>query len=178
MISLEDIKDYLNIEDDGLDNVLQLIESGAVKFVESYTDRYFGPLENVTFTIDGGVGRRLWLPDPLTGQPTEVRERRGLASDFDVLAADEYEYEPGERSIHRLNLDWPCELRSVQVEGERGYPTDGEPEDIRQAVLVIIGFTYKERPRELPLDVSRFISSRLRLPAHVTFALDRHRRVS
>lgn len=149
MISLETVKERLEITDTDRDALIEALIPAVVAFVETYTHRYFGPLELTEETIAGHGKRHLWLRD------IPVAVESGVEA---VETVGEYEY-PGATvdTITHSDTDgfalrtrdheawltrhggyvWTLGYEYV-VEYWRGYIEDAGPADIEQAMIDLI----------------------------------------
>lgn len=152
MISLEDLKAYLGIAEDDTSEDARLteLERNAVQFIQSQTQRYFGPLELTTEIITGLGHKRLWLAEP----PVEVSsgDPTAMVEEATYPGAEQTEYEEGvDFSVRYFgNIGGPDyqgflmrlgsgTVWTIAYEYEvtywRGYAEGDEPGDIRQLVL-------------------------------------------
>lgn len=147
MITLPDLKDWLEVEGDEADDLLTSLEARAVEFVERETGRYFGALENVTEILCGDGGGKLRLAEVPTSIPASVQERAYVGADATTItASDDDGYELRTLTLPSSNLAYLLRKGGCvwargfeySVTYERGYAAGDEPGDIRQLVLDLV----------------------------------------
>ena len=141
--------------------VLEELEQAAVVYVERQTGRYFGPVKNETFVVEGTGTPRLWLPATPTQPVAQVTERAFLgATETTVLATDEQGFEQRtlgtetylQRKGAALAAQYGEPVANVWHRGyeyvmtfQHGYAANAAPLDIREAVVGLVSAWYAAR---------------------------------
>jgi hypothetical protein len=125
------------------DALLTGLESNAVALLEQATNRYFGGPKGFTEVFDGGLTNFFLKESPVTTPAPTVDEWDGTAW-VAVPAAD---WEVDRRVVVRTDRrPWPNGSRRYRVKYTAGYVE--EPGDVRQAVMEIVAWKYRQRKRE------------------------------
>ena len=160
MISLAELREYVGItdpEDTSQDANLTAMEAAAVAYIQMYTQRYFGPPEEVEEIVEGEGRRRLYLRDipiepapdedyPLSIEPLTVVDSRTWAGASSV-AIEETTYDLRRDGLeaylvrHGYRGRWECGNEYI-VTYWRGYWPGEEPADIRQLVKDMVKSKY------------------------------------
>jgi hypothetical protein len=170
MIALDLLHAYLGTPEDDLktDRVLEDLERQAVAYVQRITGRYFGPLAEVTEVIPGfrcwtwrharcRVGERLYLTD-LPAQTVDEAEAplplavveygEAGAELLEPLAGVVVRQQGLEAWLVRTDGgSWNIQ-NEYHVTYTRGYPEDGEPDDIRRFVIAWVARQWSMRGRD------------------------------
>jgi hypothetical protein len=160
MISISELRDYLEIEDDqeeDVDHILARLESYAVAFVEKQTNRHFGPKGDVTVVVMGTTSQRLYLPYavalPASSAITIVEERRqpgDTATEITTAASDGYILRTNGQEawlVRKGGARWQ-DGYEYTVTFKRGYAPGYEPGDIRRIVLKLVELDWNSRGGE------------------------------
>lgn len=141
MISLADLKAYVDVSGTTHDAVLTDLEERAVALVERATGRYFGASGSHTYTLEGSGDTSVWVNDTLSAV-TSVSVRDAVGEDWTLLDAEDYE-QYGSEFLRASGLLWPEGRALVQIVATRGYATDAEPGPIRQLVLDLVNWQFR-----------------------------------
>jgi hypothetical protein len=146
MIDPDELRDYVGAEEAD-EATLTAIEQAAVAFVQNYTGRYFGPPELVEEYVTGRGGRRLYLRDHVTYDPSYPDDPAVVLVDERTIPGDgptaftqdtDFVYRAlgRENVLIRFGTTWGqwTEPYEYAVTYWRGYPPGDEPADIRQLV--------------------------------------------
>lgn len=159
MIGLTELREDVGItdpEDTSQDAILVALEAAAVAYIQMYTQRFFGPPEEVEEILSGEGGRRLYLRDipvdpvedpdyPSFGPLTVVDTRCYPGGTLTALEETAYE-------LRRVGLEaflvrngyrgvWEQDHEYL-VTYWRGYWPGEEPADIRQLVKDMVKSKY------------------------------------
>lgn len=151
MISLADLKLYIGALEDGddADDVLGGIEERAVELVQRATGMFLGNSSAHTFFASGDGSAVIWMPAEVSAV-TAVEVRPTVASDYETLDSDAFEFNNGENAFYKaqrlIRVDgsaWPEGDALIRVTVTRGYAADTEPPAIRQLVMDLVNFHYR-----------------------------------
>lgn len=139
-ISLEEAKEYLKVETEDEDILLLSLIKAARKFIEKYTKRAFIRQVWQVNVNKINIGDNMYLPNPPTIKLLSVKK------DGEEIDLDNF-------MILRQNLLYSkISLRSENPDGieivyEAGYGENKEyvPEDIRQAIKIMVANFYEKR---------------------------------
>lgn len=133
MISLEYAKAHLRVEIDEDDDLISSMISAATAYVQRRIGWYLGEQKEIAKRAVGMGTHTLWLPQPPT--------------DDSVTVDGEYQgpwIVDGARILRTDGMGWvPAQL--YEVEYQAGYAPDEGPEDLRQAVAMIVASWYEHR---------------------------------
>jgi hypothetical protein len=146
MILLPDLKIELDIEpgDTTFDAYLTALEPRAVAYVERRTNRYFGPVVDVTEYLTGQGLATIWPASNISTAPTSIVERLypgGTEVTITPAATDGFviRSEPRTAWFVRKGGDvWLDGYEYETVGMKRGYALGSEPGDIREVVIALI----------------------------------------
>lgn len=168
MISLNEIRLWHRIDATEEDMLLVRMEERAVAMAEKYTGHYFGVPKEVTEILHGTGTGVLVLSDPALEadavhdpeiEALTVEEWDGTAWDTALVAAD---FTVDGSMIYKTDGYWTYGRRNWRVVYWTGYDAGEEPQDVKQAVLNLIGHWYQNREavavgtivQELPYQVA------------------------
>lgn len=152
MISQADLETHLGL-DVGTDTALLTgIEASAAAFVERYTHRYFGASDEITETLTGTGGRRLFLPEPATDVASVHEQAYPGATQTQIVEGDDDGFEIRDAVLHRKGARvWVRGYEYVVVftrgytENDAGPPADiAAPEDIKGVVKDLVALRYHQ----------------------------------
>ena len=153
MITLADLRAWLNVTDTDSDALLTALEARAVDFVQRETGRYFGPSIARTEILRGDDSDMLRLRERPSAI-TLLEYRAVTATTWTALAASgawELHVPMDDTGIlgavlYRIGAEWSRDTR-YRVTYPFGYTAGAEPGEIRQAVMDIVELKYIERGR-------------------------------
>jgi uncharacterized phiE125 gp8 family phage protein len=131
MISLSALKDHLRIEIEEDDAVLARMTVAATAHAQRVTGWYLGAPKEITLKTFGSGTKELFLPQPATDVTVEGMEAEDLKVDGAALTLTN-----GGR--------W-SQWMSYTITYTAGYDEDEGPQDIVQAVALIVGGWYENR---------------------------------
>lgn len=147
MIALAELKARLRVSGTAAhDDALTALEAGAVAFMETQTNRYFGPIvQGEVRRIDGDGGDVLYLAD--VSAVTSIETYDGAAwvaldaAEYDVVAPRR---PAGLTRVYRLPEfgEWPNGRRLVRLTADFGYAEGQEPKDVRDAVAALVAWAF------------------------------------
>lgn len=154
MISLRDLKKQCEVEETEHAHDVYLVDLGdrALAHVNRKTRRNFGPIAQVTETLQGTGGSRLWLteaaiePDATTeALPISVIERAGPGDEETTITAagdDGYVLRNNGLALVRKGGCWSslCEYEVTYWRGAVSLPAD-----VEQAVLFLVAHWFELR---------------------------------
>lgn len=169
LTSLASVKEYLQITDTSKDNLLINTINRASSVIESYCDRKFKLRTHTeTHYLDEASETLLVKQFPIT-EITSIKDD-GIALTVDELAACE------NREVY-IKLDQERSGK-IEVTYKAGY--DPIPADLEQACIMLVYYYYK-------VDIANFstvfaesgaVFRPSRMPPHVSFLVDRYRRIN
>jgi hypothetical protein len=156
VIATDDLKAFLGYPDEeGVTELLEVLEPAAVQLVEDETGRFFGASETRTEYIIGDGTRDLHLAENATAI-TSVGARRHIGDSFDTITegdSDGFEIrapraDSGRARLLRKGSLWWLDGYEYRVIYAFGYTAGAEPGRIRQAVMDLVALKYHSRGRE------------------------------
>lgn len=177
MISLSEIRLWHRIDATEEDILLARLEERAVAMAEKYTGHYFGVPKAVTEILHGTGTGVLVISDaalPVDAAHTPpivaatVAEWDGTAWGTVLAVAD---YTVDGSMVYKTDGYWTFGRRNWRVVYWTGFDAGEESQDVKQAVLNLIGHWYQNREA---IGGTQFTSE---LPYQVTDLLKPHRKV-
>lgn len=133
MLTLAQVKDWIQKDDDENDDVLEALMNRAIEAVQRELDWYFGAPRSTVEILNGLGLPTLWLRQPPVGGTVEVLDRTGPTADWDEVDAALYELDG--RGLYHDSL-WIRGFRNYRIEYEEGFTTP--PGDVVQFTLDLI----------------------------------------
>ena len=150
MIAVADLIEWLEAEpSDAV--MLASLEAAVVSHIQKRTGRYFGPEEDVTEILPGSGTGRLYLADMPVAVDGEIVVTAQYAALGDELADDAdfvLRSSGTEAWLDRTDGGRWTTTNEYHIAYRRGYLPGAEPEDIRNAVVMMISETWNLRGRE------------------------------
>ena len=151
-VTLPEAKDHLRVDATADDALIRRLIGAATTFVETRLGRQ---LVNATLKLelDEFPANELWLPRPPLSSVSSIKYY-DTGNTQQTLASSEYEVdassEPGRVRPTAASSGWPStydRLNAVEILFVAGYgaTTETVPEDIRQAILFVVGHWYENR---------------------------------
>lgn len=174
LVALPDVKSMFDIASAKDDDLLKKIITSASAFCNSYTQRN---LKEATYTRSrySGTGSKILVPreSPITAL-TEI------IIDDETVASSKYGYSPD--FFYMRDDLFTKGIQNVQVSYKAGYADAVIPEDLKLAVIEIIGIKYRQKNRlekssENLMGAGSVVYLTDDLPAHTKLVLDLYKRV-
>lgn len=185
MLSLDEIKARLNIQDEDHNDLLVRLEADAVAFFSSETGRYFGPTEDVYEIYSGAPTSHIWLTDTPVGATVTMYYRGVGTLDWVLMPLTAYElygrrvtfypdmfFATGDlTSRSNVSTGWPEGVNNLRAAYTRGYEIDaqgvatGVPVDVTQAIVALVEILYIQRVTATPATNSYLGGGQSTIPA-------------
>lgn len=133
MLTLDEVKDWLEITDSADDDRLEALMNRAIEAVQRELDWYFGEPRATSETLDGTGRASLYLRQPPADGEVAVYERTGPTYSWEVLETTEYENDG--RGLHHRS-QWTRGHRNYRADYLEGF--DSPPGDVQQLTLDLI----------------------------------------
>lgn len=177
MISDTDLIAYIRPSTDDEIDTLRRLERAAVAYVQNRTGRYFGAVGVITETLQwrGWPMQLSNVPDLAEAFTFESWD----GSAFTAVDSTTFHTDGAFVYLERGNTSWaplsmPTRYRVTYTAGytEQGADEWDAPEDVKQAVILLVGHWFENREaagvgaystRELPLAVSSLIDGHVRV---------------
>lgn len=146
MISLDRLMDAIGEVAEADVPRLEDMRDAALAFIETQTQRYFGPVTVTTETVRGSGGRTLWLSeealvtDPVTLAVSELTYPGATPVVLTAAATDGYELRS--RQIVRLGGHIWVKRYEYLVTYSRGYAENHGPKDIEHVLIELVRSRY------------------------------------
>jgi hypothetical protein len=141
MLTLQQVKDWLQVEGTEYDTLLDELLDRTIDAVQIELDWYFGPARETEETLSGAGLPTLWLRQPPVDEAdVTVTYRTGVGGDWEAVDPDDYEVDGrGITHYHR----WTRGRRNYHVIYEEGFTE--MPGDVEQLILDLIASKWKGR---------------------------------
>jgi hypothetical protein len=173
VIHILELREHLRVEHTEDDPYIEALEAGAVRAIEQWTDRHFGPVVEFEDIFSGGGPHHLtyYLREAPTDAPSPPSVVVDLRTNtvYEEVDSDDYELEG--RALHNLSGGWQRGFRNYRVTYDAGYAAGQEPADIRHAVKLLVAHWYERR-----LPVPETVVSQQQLPLSIREVLAPYRR--
>lgn len=141
LISMEDAKAVLKIQNDQDDAVLEMQIEGVSKAVDAHLDRHLRSLEYEDLELDGSGTRRLQLPNwPVTDLEEIFLDGLELTEGLDF----ELDYSTGVLTLIEEGAVWTAGPKTVKLSYTAGYALAAIPKDIRMAAVTQTAYEFKQ----------------------------------
>jgi hypothetical protein len=141
LISMEDAKAVLKLQNDQEDAVLEMQIEGVSTACDGYLDRHLRSEVYTDLELDGSGTRKLQLPNwPVTDLAAVYLDDEELieGSDFEL------DYSTGVLTLIDEGAVWTAGPKTVKLTYSAGYALAGIPKDIRMAALTQTAYEYKQ----------------------------------
>jgi hypothetical protein len=141
LISMEDAKAILKIQNDENDGILEMQIEGVSSLFNVYTDRILRDATYTNLELDGSGTRRMQLPNwPVTTLTSVYLDDELLAEGSDF----ELDYSTGILTLIEEGAVWTAGPKTVKISYAAGYALTAVPKDLRMAALTQAAFEYKQ----------------------------------
>lgn len=149
-VTLQEAKDYCKIDTDVDDDIVLRLINGATQYVESYCNTSLITQTKIVWLNPSDVDYKYNYVDLPIGPIIEIDELNSYGQTNTETLADVHYTLSGRRLFWDNGYYWPSDVRgfdSYAVTALVGYGDDAEsvPEDIKNAILMLVANWYQNR---------------------------------
>lgn len=148
MLTVEALRSYHGVTTEEIsDTDLATLERRVVAIIEKKTGWYFGELKTVEIVRQGSNQDYIWLVQPPVAITSISHRGPGAVEWIDYESTDYFVDSEFPRRIRKDSGSWPSNER-IRFTISIGFEVGGEPEDIKQAVMSLVGYALNNRGNE------------------------------